>query len=186
MCSWSSTDSSRLASRLLKSASSAILLLYCIILSLVSVTICWTWLQSKQRRWLKTSVYNSHTRSWKRTLLSQWSFFVKKQTKCMCFCKKCVYPSISSRFPIPKNFWWWSWISCIPLFVAHFLMLHPCFVLVWSYWVVLLLEKAQHISSAAVFQPFGKASPLPALPLSLAPVIFATSSFITTWTALGK
>lgn len=42
MCSWSSTDSSRLASRRLRSASSAILLLYCMILSLVSVTMCWT------------------------------------------------------------------------------------------------------------------------------------------------
>lgn len=43
MCSWRSTDSSRLASRRLRSASSTILLLYCMILSLVSVTMCWTW-----------------------------------------------------------------------------------------------------------------------------------------------
>lgn len=56
MCSCSSTDSSREASRRLRSASSAILLLYCMILSRVSVTMCWTWAQvcrgsKKEQKW---------------------------------------------------------------------------------------------------------------------------------------
>lgn len=81
----------------------------------------------KTKKVVKVFLLNhSHTRSWKSTLLSQLSFFCEKTNKqsACAFIRNVCIPLISSILTTNKNIWWWSWISCIPSFVARFLMLH--------------------------------------------------------------